>query len=221
VSLDEGVRLYRQADYRGALDVFLNLHVDSADYPELSYYLGLCYTRLEKYDEALLYLEQVATSDLDFAQVFQSRLLLGYIYAVTERYRLAEYEFERLLEDGIDSAKVRAAAAYARYLQGKVDEAIADLEQALSLEADNANALNSLGYVLADSGRDTVRAVECCRKAVELSPRRAAYWDSLGWALWLRGDREGAHKCLLRARSLAPHDGEIREHLEAIGVVAS
>ena len=61
--LDEGKLLYTQKKYKKALAFFLALPSDSAaDKIEVSYYLGLCYTKLERYDDALLFLEQVVTS---------------------------------------------------------------------------------------------------------------------------------------------------------------
>ena len=60
--LTDGINLYRQKAYTGALAFFLSLPVDSgADKNEVAYYLGLCYAKLQKYDDALLYLEQVET----------------------------------------------------------------------------------------------------------------------------------------------------------------
>ena len=101
----EGVRLYRSRRYESALKEFLSLQSDTLEFPELSYYLGLCYTQMEKYDEALLYLEQVVASNSGLIHLYQSRMVLGFIYAVTRRYRLAEFEFRKLLEDGFEDRK--------------------------------------------------------------------------------------------------------------------
>ena len=61
--LTQGVSLYNQKAYTNALTFFLSLPADcGADKNEIAYYLGLCYTKLERYDDALLYLEQVVTS---------------------------------------------------------------------------------------------------------------------------------------------------------------
>ena len=58
--LGQGISLYRQKSYTGALSFFLSLPVDcGADKNEIAYYLGLCYAKLQRYDDALLYLEQV------------------------------------------------------------------------------------------------------------------------------------------------------------------
>ena len=151
--MNEGIRLYRQKKYRQALDVFLSVHVEETEQPVLSYYIGLCYAHMDKHDEALLYLEQVVNSDIGFLHIYQSRMIMGYIYAVSGRYRLAEFELNRLLEDGYESAKVYAALAYAVYAQGKTAPAIANLEKALKIDPDNANARNSLGFILAHRHR--------------------------------------------------------------------
>ena len=214
--MNEGIRLLKRGQYDRALAHLLGLKVDSSEYPELSYYLGLCYTHLEKYDEALLHLEQVVSSDLSFTHVYQSRMILGYIYAVTGRYRLAEFEFRRILEDGFDSAKTHAALAYVLYEQDDLDGAFEELERALHLDPDNSNALNSLGYLLVDSGRDPRRGVEYCRRAVRRQPRNAAYLDSLGWAYMKIGRLEEAKETLRSALEIAPGNKEIAGHLRSV-----
>ncbi|MCK4514853.1 MAG: tetratricopeptide repeat protein, partial [Spirochaetaceae bacterium] len=50
--MNEGIRLLKLGQYDRALQHLLNIHSDTPENPELSYYLGLCYTQLEKYDEA-------------------------------------------------------------------------------------------------------------------------------------------------------------------------
>ena len=101
--LDAGIRMYRNHRYEAALAALLALDEDPAENPELAYYLGLCYTKLEQYDDALLYLEQVVTNHTNLLLIYQSRLILGYIYCVTERYRLAEFEMKKLLDEGYES----------------------------------------------------------------------------------------------------------------------
>ena len=215
--MKEALRLYKERKYEQALTEFLNAKVESSDYAEFSYYLGLCYTQLGRHDEAVLYLEQVVSSELGFAQLYQARMVLGYIYAVTKRHRLAEYEFNQLLEEGYESAKVYAALAYSCYYQGNVDLAIAHLEHALIIDPENANALNSLGYVLADQGTRLSRAISYCKRAVLKSPRNPAYLDSLAWCLFKNGRKAEARQLLERAAKLGPAIAEIQEHLKVLG----
>ncbi len=212
----EGIRLFKNGDYERALEHLLQLDVPSEQYPEQAYYLGLCYAKLEKNDEALLYLEQVAASDMDFARVFQGRLIIGYIYAVTGRYRLAEFEFSQLIEEGYESPKVYAALAYTQYKQKKTAQSISLLEKALELDPDNANALNSLGYILADQEIRLGVAVDYCRRAHEQQPENPAYRDSLGWAEYKAGNIEQAVRYMTSVRDSLSGNEEFDRHLQEI-----
>ncbi|POR03301.1 hypothetical protein AU468_05450 [Alkalispirochaeta sphaeroplastigenens] len=210
--MNEGIRLYQQGKYRVALDHFLEITVEQSRESLLSYYLGLCYTHLGKYDEALLYLEQVVASDIGFLHIYQARMIMGYAYAVTGRYRLAEFELNRLLEDGYESAKVYAALAYAVYAQGKTAPAIAHLEKALRIDPENANALNSMGFILAENNIQLETAREYCLRALQRYPENPAYLDSLAMVCRRQGNLQQAKELYERALRLSRGMREIVDH---------
>jgi tetratricopeptide (TPR) repeat protein len=214
--MKKGIELYESGKYNEALRHFRSIQVDEDSYAEISYYLGLCYAQLEQYDEALIYLDQVIASAEDFAQAYQSRMLIGYIYATTGRYRLAEYEFQRLLDEGYDSSKVHAALGYILYKQGNIPASIKNLEEALAIREDNATALNSMAYIMADQGIQLPKAKEYVRRALELRPEHPAYLDTFGWILYKLGDLVNAERVLKRARELDPRTPDIKEHLDQV-----
>ncbi|MCL1818737.1 MAG: tetratricopeptide repeat protein [Spirochaetaceae bacterium] len=215
-SFTEGMRLFKGKRFEAALKEFLTLQADDGEYPELSYYLGLCYTHLAKYDEALLYLEQVVASEAGLIHLYQGRMILGIIYAFTRRYRLAEFEFRRLLDAGYESAKVYSALAYTLFLQKKDEESVACLEKALGLENDNANALNSLGFILAEQNKKLGIALKYCERAVEKNPKNPAYLDSLGWVYYRIGNYKDARLILRKALEYAPRNKEILSHMKTV-----
>lgn len=214
--MNDGIRLYQQKKYRQALDAFLSLHVEDSEQATLSYYIGLCYAHLDMHDEALLYLEQVVNSDIGFLHIYQSRMIMGYIYAISGRFRLAEFELNRLLEDGYESAKVYAALAYAVYAQGKTAPAIAFLEKALKIDPDNANARNSLGFILAENNIQLDIALGHCTKAVERYPNNAAYVDSLALVLRRRGELQRSKELYEKAVRLSSGNAEIVGHYKEL-----
>ncbi len=214
--MKKGIELYRSGKYNEALRHFRSIQANEDSYAEISYYLGLCYAQLEQFDEALIYLDQVVASSEDFAQVYQSRMLIGYVYANTGRYRLAEYEFQHLLDEGYDSSKVHAALGYILYKQENIPASIKNLEQALAINPENATALNSLAFIMADQGIQLPKARDYIRKALELKPDHPAYLDTFGWVLHKMGDPVNARRVLNKAVDLAPKESEIREHLELV-----
>jgi Flp pilus assembly protein TadD len=215
-AMAEAFRLVARRDWPGALDALRAIESGEDNQLEIAYLFGICHARLGEWDDALLYLEQVATAGLDPARDEQCRLALAYVYSVTGRHRLAEYELEKLRERGVQSTRLLSFLGYTAWAQGRADESLRWYGQALALDAEDANALNGMGYILACEGRDGARALTYCRKAVDKKPDNPAYLDSLAWAYHKLGFTDEARDQIARARALAPEAPEIREHAQAI-----
>jgi len=214
-SFRNAVRLYNSKRYAMALDEFRKISEDPSSDPELCYYLGLCHTQIGQYEEALIYLEQVVTTDLNILHIYQSRMILSYIYTKTGRLKLAEFELESLLDAGYESAQVYAAFGYVAYRSARPEDAVAHLNKALALDPENVNAMNSLGYVLAEQGKSLDRALTLCRRAVEKKPENPAYLDSLGWVYFKLGRISEARTALRKALSNSGGNKEIAAHMRA------
>jgi tetratricopeptide (TPR) repeat protein len=183
---------------------------------ELAYFLGLCYTKLERYDDALLYLEQVVTAGSDPLRVYQCRMTLAFIYVVTRRSKMAEFELGQLLKNGFESVQIYTTLAYAAWSQRQYTKAVELYEKALDLDENNTTAMNGLGFVLVDTSRDIPRGLRLCRKAVDRKPQNPAYLDSLGWAYYKSGEIVEARTWLRRALELAPQHRDIRGHMRKV-----
>jgi len=218
-SLEEGIRFFRIKRWDKALEEFLKIEtsgLEPEDNLELAYYLGLCYTKLERHDDALLYLEQVVTAETDPLRVYQCRLTLAYIYVISDRSKLAEFELGRLLKSGYESIQIYTTIAYAAWTQKQYQKAVDFYEKALDMDEENTTALNGLGYILADSDIDSKRGLKLCRKAVDKKPHSAAYLDSLGWAYYKNGNINEARSWLRRAYDISPHHKEIKKHIKIV-----
>jgi len=218
-SLNEAARRYSERNWAGTLEALRDVESTEANHLDLAYLLGLCHARLEHWDEALLYLEQVVTAEGDLMRIYQCRLALAYVYSLTSRHRLAEYELGRLVEAGFESAQVYAFLGYTAWVQGRPEEALRSYGKALEVDAESATALNGMGYVLACEGKDGARALTYCRKAVDKRPDNPAYLDSLAWAYYRLGFVDEARDYIQRALDRAPGEAEIREHARAISSV--
>ena len=105
---------------------------------------------------------------------------------------------------------------YARALTAEkldmLEMAEKDLRDVISQDPDNANALNALGYTLADRSQRLEEAKGYILRAIELLPDDAAILDSLGWVCYRMGDNQEALKWLRKAFAQL-EDAEIAAHL--------
>lgn len=96
---------------------------------------------------------------------------------------------------------------------GDKKEAFKVMEHILTLHPDNHQALNYVGYTLADENRELERALALLVKADELSPDQAYIVDSLAWALYRLDKNEEALIQIRRAVKLDENaDASIWEH---------
>ena len=95
----------------------------------------------------------------------------------------------------------------------KYDLAEATFHRTLKLNAQNAAALNYLGYMLADRGVRLEEALKYIEQAVDLDPANGAYLDSLGWAYFKLKKYDLAETNLLKAIEKLPKDPTIHDHL--------
>ena len=208
-------------NYKDALAVFLSVpSEENVNNVDLAYYVGLSYARLKRYDEAILYLEQVVTSGQDIKRVYQCRLTLAIIYTKTDRARLADYELQKLVESGYQTNEVFCALAYIAWIQDKHEDAVQLYEKVLENSPENLTALNGLGYVLTCMDKDLTRALTLCKKAVDMKPDNPAFLDSLSWVYYKLGLFKEAKNYIKRARDKDSKSPEIAEHFSAISLVS-
>lgn len=212
--ISEGVSLYKKKDFNGALTFFLSLPEDAEiDNIELAYYIGLCYAKLERYDDAMLYLEQVVTYSKDERRVLQCRYILAIVYTMTGKRKLALFELNKLIELGYKPANAYASLAYIFWKERNVEKCLEAYKKALEHDPENTTALNGMGYVLACENRDLTKALSYCKRALSYNTNSAACLDSVGWIYLKLGLMDDAFKYLYQAQEMLPGNKEIAEHI--------
>jgi tetratricopeptide (TPR) repeat protein len=96
---------------------------------------------------------------------------------------------------------------------GRKNDAEKTARQLVALEPGNADALNYLGYMLADRGQQLDEAIRLVRRALDIEPDNPNYLDSLGWAYYRRGDYDQAEKYLTPASQQMPRNSTVQEHM--------
>lgn len=149
----------------------------------------------------------------------QLKLLYAQQLEKAGRRDMAVTVYRSLLEqdksgaDGARRAVHLLLLASALDANGDWESARNALEDAVQLDPKNPQILNYLGYSLLERRIDVARGFDLVSQAHQLAPQSAAITDSLGWALFLKGDVDSAIPLLERAVKGAIADTAINEHL--------
>ncbi len=139
-------------------------------------------------------------------------LVEGDILRNAERHQDALALFNHALLEMPESMPLRYARAMVAERLDMLDLAEQDLVSIIVRDADNVDALNALGYTLADRTDRYQEAHAYIKRALELRPDDNAILDSMGWVLYRLGKYNEAIKTLRRSLEIG-HDSEVAAHL--------
>lgn len=210
-ALGQGLRLWHQGLYEQAL-YFLE-DIDPLQEPEAAYYQALSYSRLGRAAEALEALDLVLVQETNFLKLVQAKMIRAFLLTTEKRYVEAEQALRTMMDEGIESVQVFSNYGYVLWALGRGNEGIAWLNKALAKDPENANALNSMGYLLAEQGVLLDKALTFCRKALNLRKDNPAYLDSVGWVYHKMGLDKQALSYLQKAVEGEPDNLDYRIHL--------
>jgi tetratricopeptide (TPR) repeat protein len=159
--------------------------------------------------EAVSFLETAVKAESRSPQL---ALALADAYAADKRYddavRVVEQAQEAFGED--EEFTLRLVSLYDE--AGRLADAERELRAMIERDPLDANALNYLGYLLADKTNRVPEAVALIERALKVEPDNPAYLDSLGWALFKQGKVAEAAEPLSRAAAALPANSVIQDH---------
>lgn len=166
--------------------------------------------RQEDVEKCQALMSALLEQDETGAEVYLRTALL---YSRYEQYGLAGEALSGGLKRFPDDSSLLFQQAATMEQMGRSEEAEKGFRHLLELEPDHAQALNYLGYMLAESGQRIDEAIALVGRALRVEPRNGAYLDSMGWALFRAGMTQKAGNYLLDALKMIPNDPTICEHV--------
>ncbi|MEI6225277.1 MAG: tetratricopeptide repeat protein [Deltaproteobacteria bacterium] len=197
----------RPAQAIGVVDEGLRRSADG----RLLYVRGLALRDERRWEEAAAAFGAVATGDTDLdvaaiagrASVLERWGRAGEAVAVLQQELARRPRNERLL----------FALGVAQERAGDHAGAIATMRRLLVEAPGNAEAMNFVGYTLAERGEKLDEAEVLVGRALQIEPDNGSFLDSLGWIQFQRGEVAAAVATLERADVLAGPEPTILEHL--------
>jgi tetratricopeptide (TPR) repeat protein/transglutaminase-like putative cysteine protease len=193
--------------------------------------LGRAYWQERKYDEAArAFRKQLEVNPLDKFAYGN----LGQMYSEWHKYDEAAPELEKAVSLNPDDPGLEVSLGDAYLNLGQDDKAMAAFDRAVSLSA-SPLVWNNIAYQLSLRGAHLDKAQQYAESAVAataaalrnlsldqlnqrdlgLMPSLIAYWDTLGWVYFARGDFNKAERYVSAAWQLG-HHGEVGDHLGQI-----
>ncbi|OUD15468.1 tetratricopeptide repeat protein [Thioflexithrix psekupsensis] len=163
-----------------------------------------------QFEAALNHLQQIQTEDREEMRSllqFEANLLIE-----RDLKEAALAVFERGLLQYPDDLDLYYARAMTAESIDRLDILEQDLRHILSIDPDHVEAINALGYTLADRTDRYREAYELIEKALSMRPDSHYIIDSMGWVLYRLGQNDQAIDYLRRALAIE-YDAEIAAHL--------
>jgi len=162
-----------------------------------------------KADQGIALLEDAVKKHADDPAAYIS---LAQIYTEADRHAQAV----KLLQDaqvrfpGDDSIAFELGTVFDK--QKKFADAESAFRSVIARDPQNANALNYLGYMLAERGERLDESVTLVKKALEIEPDNGSFLDSLGWAYFKADKLDLAEQNLKRAADQLRSNSVIQDH---------
>jgi len=200
--------------YAHANDAYARVTPASPLYIRAQLHIAVNFDRMGKLNDALSMLDKMAKQSPDDADALITK---GDLLRIHSRYRDAVDAYSKALGRIPELKSSHWPVLFARGAcferLGNWAAAERDLQQALVLKPDQPDVLNYLGYGWMARNENLADARAMIEKAVKARPDDAEIVDSMGWALYLSGDYEGATEYLEKAVELLPGDPTVNDHL--------
>ena len=197
-------------DFKTAIARFKKIKPEHPQYKKTILRTAFLYKQLGENQNAVDYLEEKVRAyrkDID---------IITYLASFFEKEGNFEKAFTVLnkgLEDSPDNTTLLFKLGAVQDKAGLKDESILTMKKIISLDPNDAGALNYLGYSYADKGIHLDEALALIQKAHELKPNDGYIIDSLGWVYYKRSDYDKAVEYLEKAAELSSYESIISDHL--------
>ena len=143
----------------------------------------------------------------------EGQMMLGYSFRALNDMERAAWRFDLAAENPDLRLSALIQKSICHDENGEETKARNALELLRREYPQDPEVANSLGYFLAEKGKDLDLAEGLVREALAVDPGNGAYLDSLGWVMYRNGRLEDAFDYLIQAVNVLPDDPVILEHL--------
>jgi len=202
---------YRQEKYPESLQYVDQIPVRSDNFEEATYLRVKILQKQHKIDEAIALLDMYLLDQTSSSPLFYA--LLSSLFVNQQDTDQALSTLHKGIAIFPESYQLHFELGLLLEKNNRSQDAIIEMRKVLELNPDHADALNFIGYTLADKNMHLDEALGYILHAIELKPENGFIIDSLGWLYFRMGKFKEATEALKHAVSLQPNDPNILDHL--------
>ena len=202
---------YRQENYARSLAYTERIPVSSDNFEEAIYLKIKILQKQFKTDDAITLLENYIKNEASSSPLFYA--LLSSLYVEQQQEELALSVLQKGVITYPKNHQLHFELGLLLEKSNRTQEAIIEMRKVLELVPDHADALNFIGYSLADQNVHLEEALAYILQAIQLKPDNGFIMDSLGWVYFRLGKLNKATEALEQAINLEPNDPHIFDHL--------
>lgn len=207
-------------DAEQALAYLGRIPEDHANYARALSFQGYLLLQLNRYQDAL---DLARDGQMRFANMSDFLLLEAEVLLAQNQQNQASALLDQARRQWPSDTEILYRLGFLQEQLGQRGQALKTMEEVIALEPDHADALNFIGYTLAEEGRDLERALVLVESALRLKPGSAHIIDSLAWVHYKLKNLDEAWKQIQTAVDILADDPTIWEHFgdiaQALGKV--
>jgi len=203
-------------DYSKALNELMKAEGIDNKNPEILYNIGICFCKLENFDDAIIYFKKVLDLPFKFVDLITVNKLLSYCLIKQNQLMPAIEYIDKILTFVPADTSLLNMLGYCYEKQKRYNEALSVYRKIIDIDKNNFNAYNSLSYILALINSNLDEALGYAKKSLQADRENPAYLDTIGYVYTKKGNAEQAKKYLKMALSKLPESEEIKRHLREL-----
>ena len=183
------------------------------DIAQMSAGLGRIALEQEDVSQAITHYKHAVQLGLKTTETYH---YLGIAYMQNRDAQNAIKQFHHALRIDADHPESHLMLATLYTTSDKFKKAEKHYRRAIELMPEMASAHHGLAYLYGQHNRNMDKAIELARKATELSPKSAPYYNTLSWLCYKNGRYDAAEAAALIAIELDPENPIYQEGLKEI-----